>query len=513
MRYKFVPHFCNVFYVSLLFALPFSGVLQSCSGSGNCAPTLQNIQAYYAKGIQNIDDTRKFSAYFDFSGVYLAYANPQTAQTFTGITQKITGSMSDYDLYSLANEKIERLNGDDLHSAANIFAQLHDPKAQGKLYAPIESTLKQIVEYNHSALLVTDFEEYTPGHKVYQQAYATPYFEEWLKRGKDITFFVTNYKEGNADKHLYYTVFDDERHLLLKEIEDALNGKPTNYKRFTLSMHNYTVQPREGGTSGAYAGPCIGGTYHDENGEDIVSGSIEKGDDDSYNRLPLYRAELYTFDESWENIVGNAKGQQEEEIPLIYRFRHLFQNLYADFSNVDSYHIKSLAVRMSDIGQDFELFTNWLTAMRYKPIITVVEGEKQIDIPDESSDFYDENGNLLSRYNYLEKGGRIGDIQGVVLFDQQLFEQTSKDSNGKDVELAVNLNPQFNGIIAGNEEASGLYRIDIIVDKAEPNLGEQIDELFSWTGNNCLSSAVRNVLQHCNPQGTLVYSYFIRMNQ
>ena len=31
-------------------------------------------------------------------------------------------------------------------------------------------------------------------------------------------------------------------------------------------------------------------------------------------------------------------------------------------------------------------------------------------------------------------------------------------------------------------------------------------------GNNCLSSAVRNVLQHCNPRGSNVYTYFVRMN-
>lgn len=30
----------------------------------------------------------KFAAYFDFSGVYVAYADPATAQTFNGITQR-----------------------------------------------------------------------------------------------------------------------------------------------------------------------------------------------------------------------------------------------------------------------------------------------------------------------------------------------------------------------------------------------------------------------------------------
>ena len=169
---------------------------------------------------------------------------------------------------------------------------------------------------------------------------------------------------------------------------------------------------------------------------------------------------------------------------------------------------------MTDIGKDFELYMNWHTAMQYKPKTTVVEGEKQIDIPSESSEFYDEQGQLLPEFDYVKLGGRnIGDIQGVVAFDQSLFAQTFAKTKGHEVELAVDLNPQFGGMIAGNEESSGLYRIDIVVAKAEPNLGAQIDNLFSWQGNNCLSSAVRNVLQHCNPQGSCVYSYFIRMNQ
>ncbi len=512
MLYKFIPHSGRFISLSLFCAMAsLSTLLQSCGGT-NSDTIQENILSYYVKDIQNIDSSRKFSAYFDFSGVYLAYDDPKTAQTFAGITQKVTGSIDNYNLYSLANERIEKLNVNELHSAANIFAQLHNPNAQGQLYAPIEKTLQKITNDNCSALLVTDYEEYTPGHSIYQQAYATPYFEEWIKRGKDITFFVTDYKEGNIDKHLYYTVFDDERHLLLKEIEDALKGKPENYKRFTISMHNYRIQPMAGGTSGAYAGPCIGGTYHDENGDDVVTGSVEKGDNNSFTMFPGYRAELYTFDEPWESIVTNAKGQQETEIPVQYRFRHLFQNLYGEFSNVDSYQIKGLAVKMSDIGKDFELYTDWLKAMRYKPTITVVEGEKQVEIPNESSDYYDEQGKLLEQYDYVKHGGITGEVQGVVAFDQTLFIQTFNATNGKKAELAVNLNPQFSGVIAGNEEPSGLYRIDIIVDKAEPNLGSQIDELFSWTGNNCLSSAIRNVLQHCNPQGTPVYSYFIRMN-
>lgn len=119
----------------------------------------------------------------------------------------------------------------------------------------------------------------------------------------------------------------------------------------------------------------------------------------------------------------------------------------------------------------------------------------------------------MPQYDYEKLGGKVDEIQGVVAFDQNLFTHSFDKTKGHEAELAVDLNPQFGGVIAGNEETSGLYRVDIVVAEAIPNLGTQIDSLFSWPGNNCLSSAIRNVLQHCNPQGSCVYSYFIRMNQ
>ena len=83
---------------------------------------------------------------------------------------------------------------------------MHDSNEQGQLWAPIEKTLKKIADEGRPALLVTDFEEYTKEGVIYRQAYATPYFENWLKRGGDIQFYVTDYMEGSLRKHLYYVV-------------------------------------------------------------------------------------------------------------------------------------------------------------------------------------------------------------------------------------------------------------------------------------------------------------------
>lgn len=127
-----------------LASMSLVGCTSSCGGNKvDLSPNPQNIQAYYEKDSQRMPNEGKWAAYFDFSGVYIAYDDPATAQTFNGITQKVTGSLNNYDLYSLANEKIEKLNGNDLHSAANIFAQLHNPAAQGQLYAPIEKNSQE----------------------------------------------------------------------------------------------------------------------------------------------------------------------------------------------------------------------------------------------------------------------------------------------------------------------------------------------------------------------------------
>ena len=46
------------------------------------SPNPQNIQTYYEKDSQRMPSESKWAAYFDFSGVYIAYDDPATAQTF-----------------------------------------------------------------------------------------------------------------------------------------------------------------------------------------------------------------------------------------------------------------------------------------------------------------------------------------------------------------------------------------------------------------------------------------------
>jgi hypothetical protein len=100
----------------------------------------------------------------------------------------------------------------------------------------------------------------------------------------------------------------------------------------------------------------------------------------------------------------------------------------------------------------------------------------------------------------------------MLVFNNGLFEQT-KAKNPARTELAIDFDPRFNGTIVGQSEnqANDLLRIDIVVADADICPQDKINSLFAWDGNDCLSSAIKNVLQDTKPIGRPVYSYFVRI--
>ena len=483
------------------------GYWTGCGSNGNISDYQTRLEKYLKKDMPVVTaSSSKYAAYFDFSGVFIAYDDSATHQTFNSLTQKITGEASSFDIYSLANAKIEMLSG--ANSPAALFQKLHDSNEQGQLWAPIEKTLKKIADEGRPALLVTDFEEYTKEGVIYRQAYATPYFENWLKRGGDIQFYVTDYMEGSLRKHLYYVVFDYNSHKLSKMVADALQGAPKNYSTFTLSVNSYPMAT-------SYLSANQGGTYHDENGLDVVSLSAEDGKDGSFFMMDSLRAESYSFDASWQDILNNAHQQtlaNGAKVP----FRHLFSNLFIDLSHADSYNIKQMAVVVTDVEKDFTLFNDWNTAMLNKPVKKHDTDGVYLDWDghEAGQPYYDDNGNILPEYNYpkLAQTYKPRVVNDMLVFNNDLFAQT-KAKDPRRAELAIDFDPRFNGAIVGQseEQANDLLRIDIVVADADICPQDKINSLFAWDGNDCLSSAIKNVLQDMKPIGSPIYSYFVRI--
>ena len=484
--------------------------LQSCCSGTKQDAFKDKLTAYLKKDLPKVSvNSQKYAAYFDFTGAMTACANPETEQTFNGICQKITGDATKFDIYKLGNTQISELTGE--VRPAQIFAQLKSVQNNMEFYAPIEDALKKIVKEGRSAVLVTDFEEYTKDGQIYRQAYATPYFKTWLACGGDITFYVTDYNEGNIAKHLYYVVFDYNEHTLLKLVENALQGLPQNYKRFTLATNSYPM-----GTN--YLAASKGGTYHDASGDDIVSMSNEDGGDDGFFRLDSLRAESYSFGASWQDIVTNAKAQTAEngadgQNGNDQPFTHLFRNLFIDLSHSDSYKLNSLGVRVTDVNDDLEKYWAWTVAIQNKPVVKKENGEIVLDFTghEKGENYYDEQtGSLLAEYDYSKGAGKIAEFKDILVFDSELFNNTYA-KNPAAVELGIKFNPNFNGEILQLGEDDHIFRVDIIVQSASICNQDTLRELFGWTGNDCLLYSVKNVLQDMNPEGRPIYSYFIRM--
>lgn len=454
--------------------------MSSCCG-GSSVSFNETLKAYLAKDMPSASqDADTYAAYFDFSdGMQLAYADNDTKRVLEGIVQKVTSNSEKFSLFSLANNEITPLPS----KMTDLFNTIMDANSYKMQNAPIEKTLEQIVNDKKSALMVTDFEEYTG--MMQKAAFATPYFKMWLEAGNDITFFVTDYLENGKDKHLYYIVFDNPKHNLLKLVEDGMQGKPQNYKRFLLSTSSYAFTTE-------YPSATKGGNYRDSSGDDIVSAVLEDGQDGSYVKFDSLNVEFYPLGQNWTDLVTNAKSLMEEGVPAEEIFKHLFSKLFLDTSKLDSYDIKGLDLKVTNIENDFASFSNNFLALQNKGT-------------EDEANYYDENGKLLPDYEY--KASNPVEIKDMLVFDKELFAK-GVSSTPEKVELAINLDPKFNGSMIG-AEPTDMLRVDIIITECEPKY-DKLPELFQWTGNDNLFESVKNTLQDMRPTGRVIYTYFIR---
>lgn len=470
-------------FISLASILVITGAFGCLFTS--CCPdvpgTNEVLEAYLQKDSTVTPQLSGFSAYFDFSnGMQSAYADTATQQVLQGIVNKVTGQ-KDVKCFSLADNEITELP---IKTTALYNSIMDFENSYTKQYAPIEKTLDRIVNENRSALLITDFEEYTG--QIQKSAFATPYFNKWLDGGNEITFYITDYKEGNKDKHLYYIIFDSPKRELLKDFEDGLNGKPKNYQKFLLSTSAFEL-------STDYLAATKGGNYHDSQGNDNVTVVNEKGDGESFTKYDGLFAEYYPLGCSWTDIVGNASSLTEDGVPAKDKFLHLLSKLFLDLSHQDSFDIQELDIQVTDIQQDFESFSNYYLALAKKGT-------------DDELDYFDERGNLKKEFQYVPQS--ITEVKDMLLFDKALFDSGLK-KNHNHIELAVNLDPKFNGSFARVQDED-MLRIDIIITKCEPIL-DKLPELFKWTGNDNLYESIKNTLEAKRPTGKIIYSYFLRV--
>lgn len=400
-------------------------------------------------------------AYIDFSdGMQWAFDNNSaTKENIQAIVHRLVRISNFYSLKGTINSL-------GLTNATDIYNKIVDETSyttNTNLPAPIEQTLHKIVENGKPAFLMTDFEEYKDG-RIQQVAYAKKYFTDWLNNGNDITFYVMDYMEGNANpikKHLYFAVFDGGEHKLVQAVDEALEGRANQPRKFTLSNNNFVMARN-------YNKNTKGGNYHNAEGKDIVTVVNETGGENSYQLIDGFMAEYYPLNGgSWAEILENARALSPEALEGaegVIPFEHIIGDRIADLSLNDGFEVNQLDIKVTDVtGQYRKMF------------------DQEYDGPTDAVEVHD-----------------------FLVLDQPAV----KDVTGQS--LAVNFDPKFDGTFPSNVDPNGLFRVDVLVGQTTPKL-EELDQNFKWAGNNSLLESVRNTLQSTNPKGTRLMTYYIHL--
>jgi hypothetical protein len=353
------------------------------------------------------------------------------------------------------------------------------------IWAPIQKAVDTITNADNDALLITDFEEWIDKTEVTNTAYLKLPFKKWLDKGYSIHFFIVDYKEGNVDKHIYFTLFNTTNNLLSK-----LAPKLAPYStRFDLSTNAYSLSIN-------YAEPKAGGIVNEKNILDLKK--------DQYIKSESY--EYYPLGLGWKDISDIHKDDAT--------FTDIFRNLFIDISNQDSYSFKAFDVQTFNATADFDNFAKVDYALHNPPKTTKGKnGETKISDDEKESpilEYYNEDGTFNEAKKY--KPQILKPLPNYFHLNQPLFDNTNK-SDSKKVELGITFDPNF-----GAAEADTLLRLNIVLTDATPNENNPKLAKFKWfnakgTENTALYQSVINTLQELKPENKTIYTYYIKTNQ
>lgn len=474
----------------------------------------KHIDGYYSASLGEASNPKSGNAavYIDFSdGLVQAYTkNPSNVQIMQAITNKLVSK--EIQWYSLGDAKISKLE----FTSNELFNKVSDPKQYKTIMAPIQEALKTITSANNDALLVTDYEEYTPDGKEQFENYPKSYFIDWLKKGNSITFFYTNYTEVNAktkissDKHLYFTVFTHGRSTetsIVSQIKDALKGRSFTIKQFDLNNNPYTV-------SNDYGGKEMTG---------IVNKSFAKYV--TYNNNALLDKKLpfeaIGLNKPWnEELDKYVKNIIEKEEGI------LINRLFLNASDQTSYKLGKLTVNVYDVSEDYEKYAQCEEAKIHSPKLEKDPGKndawtkESAKDPITSSCYEPKTTNIKKEWIYVASNSKddLKPVEELFGYDEKIFGDHLKNSPDK-IELITKFHKNYK--LKNVKKTDALLRVDYVIDDASFNDSNPQLADFQWTSttvkntpNNSLAEAIRNTLiePSVSPKGRIVYSYFIKLN-
>lgn len=423
------------------------------------------------------------SVYVDMSdGMNYAYSTVESQAMLQAIINKLAANQA-IRFYGLADERINPLD----YTHTQLYNYMLNRNSYNKQKAPIEATLQRIVSENQPALLMTDFEEYK-GQVIEQAAYAKKYFIAWLANGNSITFYKWDFVENGKAKHMFLAVFDDNANRLNSLVANVVSLTEPNTEKYVLGCRDFAYP-----TSTQYISLKQGGNYHDDKGIDGVTAVMENGGFNDYisyakpfatatgapgQFAPLdislgAYAEYYPLGVNWTDALANAKRMQEAGVPDDIKYTHLLSDLYIDFGAQNGFNIEGVEVRVFDMGETMKTISEKGDSIKMAEIELIDKPEVNMFLAASMHDVKD-----------LPIGWK---------------------------EITVDFDSQFNGAFIGNTNPANLFRANIVISKATPNITE-VNSFFGWSGNPSLANSIKETLtaSSLNPQGRILYTYYIK---
>lgn len=453
------------------------------------------------------------SIYVDFSsGMIQAYtSNEANGAVMEAVGQKFVDPAITW--FKLGNDSIKPLN--ELKND-KLYNLVTDKSKYGKeTVAPLQRALERIVSEPKEALLITDFEEYTPDRTEQLLGYGKDHFKKWLLAGNKLTLFSNKYFEKTKDgrqvqKRLNFMVFSigqGAANGLLEQFEKAILGK-TMDSRFDLTNGAFTVVPD-------YPKEGVGGIWRNPDAADEEGQNVFEMDGAAYvNGFAAHGTpfEFYPLDGlPWSYVDKTRLGED--------KMAHFLRNLFLNASNTSSYALKEMAVEVYDVTADYEHFARCMEVAKHVPKVVKDPDHGYLRFADDEEDpialvCYDSTGTIKPEWVYAPKERPV--LKEVFSLAEELFNTKLRTDPAK-VELAIDFHPEFD---ASKLTAARMVRVDLVVKGTQDASQDATLDAMIWTSaikrdreNKSLYYSIRETLQDpaIAPERShpVLYSYFI----
>ena len=450
------------------------------------------------------DVSEDFDIYLDFSvGMKVAFKDNFSYSFYELFVNSL--KLSAVNFYEVNNSEIKKIESAQKN---DLYKIVKEAKRYTGKNAPLDEAVNQIVENNKEAIFITDGELWNDGER--DDPWAREAFAEWLKAGNTLDFYITDHSDAGNEKHLFYILFIPKSKIKSKSgvysdfrfyLENSAKAKTMSYTHLSFSNSNFGLTPE-------YESETSGGVNE-----------FAELDPEKYINNKAGNFEYHEYYLTWKGIVEYIANAYDDNGKKLSGGDPLISKLFLSASISDFYKIEELDLKVYDIKKEFDKFRQIKEAKSNPPTFELDEqGERILDEQNlpiinclGQSECYDmENGKLLIDTTF--KKSKSIEIKELYHIDNLAFSNNLKEQ-GKG-EIVIKIHENFNGRLL-SEEDDNLHRIDVVLKKVTSLTTNPVLEKFIWKGkhvekNRSLYNSILGALNEANPQGKVIYSYYIK---